>query len=138
MGEEFHASIKLISGEELFSLVSIDENDGDPVVILQNPVIMKIFENDYRTIVKIKPWMEIPDDEFFIIKLDKIITMTEVNDDRVINFYKKYLIDDYNFDESDNEESEGKVKITNEMGYVSSVDKAREILEKIYKDIKES
>ena len=138
MGEEFHASIKLISGEELFSLVSIDENDGDPVVILQNPVIMKIFENDYRTIVKIKPWMEIPDDEFFIIKLDKIITMTEVNDDRVINFYKKYLIDDYDFDESDNEESEGKVKITNEMGYVSSVDKAREILEKIYKDIKES
>jgi len=138
MGEEFHASIKLISGEELFSLVSIDENDGDPVVILQNPVIMKIFENDYRTIVKIKPWMEIPDDEFFIIKLDKIITMTEVNDDRVINFYKKYLIDDYNFDESDNEESDGKVKITNEMGYVSSVDKAREILEKIYKDIKES
>jgi hypothetical protein len=29
MGDEFYAIIKLISGEEVLSLVSIDENDGD-------------------------------------------------------------------------------------------------------------
>ena len=29
MGDEFYSSIKLVSGEEIFSLVSIDENDGE-------------------------------------------------------------------------------------------------------------
>ena len=29
MGEEFYAALKLITGEEIFALVSVDENDGD-------------------------------------------------------------------------------------------------------------
>ena len=29
MGEEFYATLKLITGEEIFALVSVDENDGD-------------------------------------------------------------------------------------------------------------
>ena len=41
MGEEFHAVLKLITGEEIFSLVSVDENDGDSIIMLSNPVIMK-------------------------------------------------------------------------------------------------
>jgi hypothetical protein len=133
MGEEFYAAIKLVSGEEVFSLVSIDENEGDPIVILQNPVKIKIFENNYGSVYKIKPWMEIPEDEFFLLKFDKIITITEINDSKTINLYKTYLNEDV-----EEECLDGNVKITNEMGYVSSVDKARETLEKIYKDLKES
>ena len=75
--------------------------------------------------------MEIPNDDFYFIKFDKIITMTEINDKMTISFYKKYLSDD--FDHAD-----GKVKITNKMGYISSVDDARKSLERIFKDIKES
>ena len=47
MGDEFYAAIKLISGEEIFSLISVDENNGDPIIILQNPVIMKVYTNKY-------------------------------------------------------------------------------------------
>ena len=47
MGDEFHAAIKLISGEEIFALMSIDENDGDPILLLQNPVIMKVLESPH-------------------------------------------------------------------------------------------
>jgi len=32
MGEEFYCCIKLISGEEILSLISIDDNDGDPLI----------------------------------------------------------------------------------------------------------
>ena len=39
MGEEFHAVLKLITGEEIFALVSVDENDGDSIIMLSNPVI---------------------------------------------------------------------------------------------------
>ena len=111
MGEEFYCSLKLISGEEVFSLVCVDENDGDPIIILQNPVIMKIQQFMDKMVVKIKPWMEIPDDDFYFIKLDKIITMTEINDEITIEFYNKYIADE----PVKSVETNGEVKITNKM-----------------------
>jgi len=134
MGDEFYAALKLVTGEEIFSLVSIDENDGDPIIILQNPVIMKINSNHIGTYVKIKPWMEIPSDDFFIIKLDKVITMTEVKEESTIEFYERYLRDD-NVDI----EVDGKVKISDKMGFISTVEDARKSLEKIFrKDLKDN
>ena len=135
MGDEFYSSIKLISGEEIFSLVSIDENDGDPIVVLQNPVVIKVIMNSSGQMVKIKPWMEIPSDDFFIIKLDKIITMTEVSDEVIINCYNSYIEDD---EDMISDMMSGKVKLSDKMGYLSSVDEARKKLEDIFKDHRES
>jgi hypothetical protein len=132
MGEEFYCSLKLISGEEIFSLIAVDENDGDPIIILQNPVIMKMNQSSTGIVIKIKPWMEVPSDDFYFIKMDKIITMTEITDNMTINFYKKYLNDD------DISINDGEVKISDKMGYISSVEDARKKLEELYKGIKES
>jgi len=137
MGEEFYAVIKLVSGEEIFSLVCIDENNEDPIIILQNPVIMKIIHNHQRSFMKIKPWMELPEEDMFIIKLDKIITMTEVKSKSLINVYKTY-INSYDLDTSFLEDENGKVKISDKMGFISTVDEARKKLENLFKDNKES
>ena len=59
MGEEFHAVLKLITGEEIFSLVSVDENDGDSIIMLSNPVIMKMLSSPAGKYVKVKPWLEL-------------------------------------------------------------------------------
>ena len=135
MGDEFYSALKLVTGEEIFALVCIDENDGDPIIILQNPVIMKVNSNHIGTYVKIRPWMEIPNDDFYFLKLDKVITMTEVKDESTIDFYERYLNDD-----DTDIEINGKVKISNKMGYISTVEDAREMLENLYKlkDNKES
>jgi hypothetical protein len=134
MGEEFYAAIKLVTGEEIFALVCVDENDGDPIIILQNPVIMKVITNHIGQYVKIKPWMEIPSDDFFIIKYDKIVTMTEIKEGQMIGFYERYLND-----EDVDIELDGKVKISNKMGYISSVEDARKSLEDIFrKDLKDN
>jgi hypothetical protein len=135
MGEEFHAVIKLVTGEEIFSLVCVDENDGDPILLLMNPVIMKVMKNHVGQYVKVKPWMETATDDMYVIKYDKIITMTEVKEGNMIEFYNKYL----NEEDFDWEE-DGRTKISDKMGYISSVDDARKLLEKLYKlkDNKES
>jgi hypothetical protein len=85
--------------------------------------------------VKVRPWMELPSDDFFMVKLDKIITMTETTDRKLIDVYTKYLNDD---DSIDVYKSNGEVKLSNEMGYISSVEDARKKLEELYKGIKES
>jgi hypothetical protein len=133
MGEEFYSSIKLITGEEIFALVCLDENDGDPVLVLQNPVMMKVITTGGSYGIKIKPWMSIPGDDFFIIKLDKIITMTEITDENVIEFYNRYLEDDDDDMSLSQNSSPGKAEVTKGMGYVSSVEDARKLLEDLYK-----
>ena len=135
MGEEFYAIIKLVSGEEIMSLIMTDDNDGDPIVILQDPIIVKMITNQQGSHIKVKPWIEMPDDQFFIIKLDKIITMTETKNKKMIDIYQNYIEDD-STDEPYG--IGGCVKPSSKMGYISSVDDARKSLERIFKGIKES
>jgi len=134
MGEEFYCIIKLVSGEEIFSLILVDESEDNPIIILQNPVVMVMVQANGNSFVKIKPWMELSSEDIFMIRLDKVITMTECSDGKLIDVYKNYI-------SSDSEElisSDGKVKLTEDMGYKGSVDDFRNKLEDIYKGIKES
>jgi len=132
MGEEFYAVIKLVSGEEIMSLVMTDDNDEDPIVILQNPITMKTIHNKDTFYIKVKPWMEMVDDDFFIIKLDKIITMTETKDKKIIEIYNNYIMESNEYETNNTSEMTGKVKPSQKMGYLSSVKDARDTLEKIF------
>jgi hypothetical protein len=137
MGEEFYCVLKLVSGEEVFSLIMIDENDGDTIIVLQKPVIMKpISSTTGDTFIKVKPWMELSNDDIFLIRLDKIITMTETKDTKLIQLYEYYLSDTSNDDTIEVHKPAGQVKPSATMGYVSSVKEARQKLEKIFKDLK--
>ena len=140
MGDEFYAIIKLTSGEEILSLISIDENDGDPLIVMQNPITMKILHNSQGMHIKVKSWIEMSTDDFFIIRPDKVITMTETKDERLINVYTNYLEDSEEDSIDTYHNKSGKVKPSQNMGYVSSVEEARKQLENLYKlkDNKES
>jgi hypothetical protein len=135
MGEEFYCVLKLVSGEEIFSLITVDENDGDPIVILQNPVTIKAYQNHQGTYLKVKSWIEMSEDDLYMIKLDKIITMTESKDQNLIDIYESYIQDD---DSIEVYKPGGAVKPSQKMGYVGSVEDARKSLERIFKDLKES
>jgi len=144
MGDEFYSIIKMVSGEEVLSLISIDENDGDPIIVLQNPVIIKMLESKNGSFIKVKPWIELSDEDFFFVKPEKIITMTETTDDKLIDVYTQY-ISEYDDEEEENNNvmnQYGRVKPNKHMGYITSVKKAREDLENIFKleieDTKES
>ena len=129
MGEEFHAVLKLITGEEIFALVSVDENDGDSIIMLSNPVIMKMMHSPAGQYVKVKPWLELPDQDLFLIKYDKIVTMSEVTDKQMIKFYNRYLEED-----DIDIEVDGKVSLNDKMGLLTTVDDARKSLENIFKN----
>tara|TARA_B100000131_G_scaffold211574_1_gene203428 strand:- start:318 stop:746 length:429 start_codon:yes stop_codon:yes gene_type:complete len=142
MGEEFYSTIKLISGEEIFALVSVDNTNPEPVIILQNPLVMKMIsnKNGMGSMVKVRKWMELADDDMFVMTFDKILTMSECKDKKIIGIYNNYISDEIE-DNIDIFNEPGKVKPTNKMGYVSSVEDARkkfEVLFKINQEPKES
>jgi len=84
MGEEFVAIIKLVSGEEILASVCVDETGEEPIIIVHTPVTMKMINNGMY--VKIKPWMELADDDMFVFRTDKIITMSEVKVDQKMGY----------------------------------------------------
>ena len=127
MGDEFYAVLKLVTGEEIFALVSVDENDGDPIIMLSNPVVMKMLYNGAGQYVKVRPWLELPTEDLFLMKYDKIVTMSEISDKQMIKFYNRYL----NEDDIDIE-LDGKVSLNPKMGFITTVEDARQSLENIF------
>ena len=145
MGDEFYSILKLVSGEEIFALVCVDESDDEPILILHNPIKMKPLhpQSNQLSYIKVTPWMDMTDEDMYVLKMDKVITMIECRDQKLIKIYKQYIEEK---DEDDmkviNTRSEkGKIKWPGDpkLGYISSVEKKRELLEKLFKsDSKES
>ena len=134
MGDEFYSVIKLISGEEIFALISIDESndDIDPIIVLQNPLVMNIINSPKGSFIKVKRWIELSSEDIFMMRFDRILTMSECKDEKLIAIYDNY-IEDGEEDTIDIYRSSGKVELTNKMGYVSSVEDARKKFEELFK-----
>jgi hypothetical protein len=130
MTEEFYASIKLVSGEELFAITSAEEH----TLILQDPVCIQTVHGPRGSYIRVEPWMHVPDDQFFFIDKDKVITMTEVADDNdMIDYYTDYLLDAAEERVTGIKSVGGKkVRPSEKMGYLGSVTKAKEKLESLF------
>ena len=135
MGEEFYSIIKLVSGEEVFALVCVDESEDEPILILHHPIMMKPL-SPLGTInyVKVTPWMEMSDEDMFVLRMDKVITMTECNDKKLINIYKQYVEESQEGGLGVFKPTDNKVKLNSQLGLLSSVEKKRESLEKLFKE----
>ena len=135
---DFYATIKLVTGEEIFALVSVDNSEDEPVIIMQNPVIMKVLSTGRGQMMKIRPWLEVPGDDVYIVKYDKVITMSEVKDKMIISMYQTYCDEgDFDFgtfvDDSMKTDKRNQ-EVTKKMGYISTVEDARKKLEDLFKD----
>ena len=139
MGEEFYSILKLVSGEEIFALVCVDETDDEPILILHTPIKMKTLNNmgsGQLNYIKVTPWINMTDEDMFVMKMDKVMTMIECKDQKLINIYKQYV------EENEEEKNGGavfskkdnKVTLDPQLGYISSVEEKRESFEKLFKE----
>jgi len=123
--DEFLASIKLVSGEEILSKVVIDSEDSQKIMI-DNPVICQEVRSPGANIpmgYKFEPWMKLTDEECFILNLDKVITLSEIKDEMVLDTYSQIVRNGFKRTHPD---------LNREMGYINSVEKSRNIIEKLY------
>ena len=121
---EFLAAIKLVSGEELLSMVtSIHDENGD-YLIVENPIeVEEVILPNKQAGAKVQPWMKFSREEQFIIPKDKVITIVEVAEDVEVFYHMSLRKLNTDF-------------ITDAKGKISTVDEARIKLNKIFnKDI---
>ena len=128
--DDFFATIKFKSGEEIFCKVASSEEEDRIVLLVSNPVI--IAEIKGRTGIvgyKVEPWLKTTKDDMFLINLTDVLTMSESNDLEMITMHQQYVKhNDKNGDGS------SKYKLNRKMGYLSNINDAKDILEKIYKE----
>ena len=129
MEEEFYASVKLVSGEEIFGEVMPSEENGRTVLIISDPVeIETVSMNGSHEGLRMMPWLRsMPTESIIIIPMDKVITVVEAREEsEVVAYYQKFIMTNLSGGSSD------KIKVTKKIGYVISVEKARENLERIF------
>lgn len=136
MEEEFYASMKLTSGEEVVAKVCYDRDDD--VVIVFNPrVVEKIEMKKKNMIVEgivFDDWINATEEDMFIIPRNQIITMVEL-DKRIAGFYEDHLDDKSLYRKSRSSEPKSNSKRQNPKnheGYLGSIKEAKKLLEEIY------
>ena len=125
--DEFYATVKLNSGEEIYAKVAASEEEGRTMLILHSPItIVEVKQRGSMVGYKVEPWLKTTKDDMFIINMDNIITLSESSDVEMMIMHQQYTHDVGSTKGNFN-------KINKRMGYISSVNDAKEILEKIYK-----
>ena len=125
--DDFYATIKLKSGEEVFARVAASEEEDRTMLILHTPVTVSEIKNKGGLVgYKIEPWLKTTRDDMFLINMDNVITMSESSDMEMIVMYQHFLRDSQR-------DLQNQHKLNRRMGYLSNVNDAKENLEKIFK-----
>jgi hypothetical protein len=125
--EDFYATVKLKSGEEIFAKVAPSEEDNRTLLIISNPIVISEVKNRMGIYgYKFEPWLKTTTEDMFIINLSDVLTLSESFDIEMISLYQSYI---RQLDKTNSNQS----KISKKMGYIANVNDAKELLEKLFK-----
>lgn len=127
MEEEFYATIKLKTGEEIFTKVMPTEENNSTLLLIVNPITISEFKSRTGMMgYKVEPWLKTTTEDLFVINMEDVLTMTENKDIEMIIAYQQ-------FSRKLSNKKDNKPEISRKMGYLANVNDAKELLEKLYK-----
>jgi hypothetical protein len=126
--DDFYATVKLKSGEEIFCKLAASEEEDRTILIVSNPIIVSEVKGRSGVLgYKLEPWLKTTTEDMFILSLEDVLTLSESSDIEMIMMYQSYLRQSY-------KKKDNQSKISRKMGYLSNVNDAKEILEKLFKN----
>jgi hypothetical protein len=128
--EDFYCTIKFKNGEEIFAKVAAMEEDERTFLLVSNPVIIcEVLKRSGVVGYKVEPWLKTTTEDLFILNIEDVLTMSESSDVEMIMMHQSFVrqnIKNTNYNKQ--------TKIDRKMGYISNVNDAKEILEKLFKN----
>ena len=126
--DDFYATIKLKSGEEIFAKIACSEEEDRAFLLLTNPVIISQIKNRSGVAgYKVEPWIKTSKEDLFIINMDDVMTLMESDDMETITMHQTFAQQQSNY-------FDRKTKLNRKMGYISTISEAKKSLEKLFKD----
>ena len=127
MEDDFYATIKFKNGEEIFAKVAASEEEDRTMLILSNPVMATEVKAKGGLVgYKVEPWLKTTKEDMFIINMSDVLTISESSDVHMISMFQQFVQDS-------DKMRKGEPKLSRKMGYISNVNDAKDILEKLYK-----
>ena len=127
MEEDFYATVKLKTGEEIFAKVAASEEEDRTMLIVSNPIMVSEIKGRGGIMgYKVEPWLKTTTEDMFIINFSDVLTLSESSDIEMIMMYQNYI-------RQSNKERTNQSKLNRKMGYLGNVNDTKEILEKIFK-----
>ena len=132
--EDFIATIKLVTGEEIISNVSYMPDDDS--LVLECPMEVSKIETKQKNIhingFALQEWIASTFDHMFVLPKKHVLTMTEVEDVNIQNFYTQ-SVERHTIELTQFKESQVPHHFTRDMGHLGSVNKTKQDLEDLYK-----
>ena len=125
MEQEFYATIKLKSGEEIFAKINYNEDNDRCFLILDNPITIERFKTRSASGYKVEPLIKTSKEDLFIINIDDVMTLSESKDLETITMHKTFSM-------QQNSYYEKKTKLDRKMGYISTIKESKKSLEQLY------
>ena len=129
MEDEFYATVKLLSGEELVAKVCYLPDEDK--IILDRPLVVENARQRKGQVevsgFQLKEWVSATFDNMFVVKRDHIMTMIEIEGD-IVDFYEKTLV---RMESGKSLAGRGN-KLPRGSGYLGSVKEMKKTLEDIY------
>jgi hypothetical protein len=127
--DDFYATLKFKSGEEIFCKVASTEEETEFMLLVSNPIIVHEVKGRVGIVgYKIEPWLKTTTEDMFLINMNDVLTMSESNDIEMITMHQNYIKNN-----SLSSDGSSKYKLDRKMGYIANIKDAKSILEKIYK-----
>ena len=125
--DDFYATVKLKTGEEIFCKVAATEEEDRTMLLVTNPIIVSEIKGRTGVVgYKLEPWLKTTTEDMFILNMEDVLTMSESSDIEMIMMYQNYI--------RQSTKDGNQSKINRRMGYIANVNDAKEILEKLYKN----
>ena len=126
--EDFYATIKFKSGEEIYAKVAASEEEDRTMLIIHNPITICEMKGKSGLVgYKVEPWLKTTREDMFIINLDDVLTLSESSDIQMIMMYQNFVRDS-------EKENNNQSKMSRKMGYLGNIHDTKELLEKIFKN----
>ena len=126
--DDFYGTIKFKNGEEIFAKVAASEEEDRTMLIVHTPVMVSEVKAKGGIVgYKVEPWLKTSKEDMFIINMDNVLTLSESSDMEMIGMYQNFL-QDFKRDTQCN------TQLNRKMGYLATVNAARQYLEKMYKE----
>ena len=129
MEEEFYATIKLVSGEELVSKVCYLTEENK--IMLERPLVVENSKQRKGQLevagFLLKEWISATFDNMFVINKDHVLTMIEIEGE-IVDFYEKTLL---RMETGKSLAGRGN-KLARDSGYLGSVKEMKKSLEDLF------
>ncbi len=127
MEDDFYGTIKFKNGEEVFARIAASEEVDRTMLVVHHPITVAEIKSRAGTVgYKVEPWLKTTREDMFLINMDNVLTLSESSDVHMIKMYQRFVQDT-------DRDSKNQPKISRKMGYIATVNDAKDILEKLYK-----